>query len=67
MGMLRWPRMLKKQHPQRAGSVWPGLMSVADWWAVLCGVAGADPDDTTPGRVPVDAIDVLPGQKRQCH
>jgi hypothetical protein len=60
VGMLTWPRMLKKQRPQRMGSVWDGLMSVADWWPVLCGVAGVDPDDTAPGRVPIDGIDVFP-------
>jgi arylsulfatase B len=59
VGMLTWPRMLKK-HPLRIGSVWDGLMAVADWWPVLCGVAGADPDDTGPGKVPVDGINVFP-------
>lgn len=59
VGMLTWPRMLK-EHPQRVGSVWDGLMSVADWWPVLCGIADVDPDDTGPGRVPIDGIDVFP-------
>eukprot|EP01050_Picozoa_sp_SAG11_P016143 SAG11_NODE_2167_length_3725_cov_4.938224_1_plen_232_part_10 len=49
VGMLTWPRMLKK-HPRRMGSVWDGMMSVADWWPVLCGLAGVDPDDSGPGR-----------------
>ena len=59
VGMLTWPRMLK-QHPQRVGAVWDGLVSVADWWPVLCGIAGVDPGDTGPGRVPIDGIDIFP-------
>ena len=33
-------------------------MAVADWWPVLCGLAGADPSDSGPGKVAVDGIDI---------
>ena len=55
--MLTWPRVLASQ-PGRAGSVWDGMISVADWWPVLCGLAGADPSDSGPGKVAIDGIDV---------
>jgi hypothetical protein len=55
--MLTWPRMLATR-PERIGSVWDGLVAVADWWPVLCGLGGADPSDSGPGKVAVDGIDV---------
>ena len=57
MGMLTWPQMIAAQ-PGRPGSVWDGMTAVADWWPVLCGLAGADPSDSGPGKVPVDGINV---------
>ena len=54
VGIVHHPKLLAS----RAGAIWDGLVSVADWYAVLCGLAGADADDTGPGRVPIDAVDV---------
>ena len=37
-----------------------GFVSVADWYASILTVAGADPTDDAPGVPPTDSIDVLP-------
>ena len=37
-----------------------GFIHIADWYATFCKMAGVDPDDSGPGRFPVDGLDVWP-------
>lgn len=37
-----------------------GFIHIADWYATFCKMAGVDPDDSGPGRFPVDSMDVWP-------
>jgi arylsulfatase A-like enzyme len=56
VGMVRHPVLLQAV----AGTAWDGLMHACDWYATLCGLAGANPSDEAPGRVPTDSVDVWP-------
>ena len=37
-----------------------GFIHIADWYTTFCKLAGVDPDDTGPGKFPVDSMDVWP-------
>ena len=36
------------------------FIHVSDWYATFCKLAGVDPDDSGPGRFPVDGLNVWP-------
>ena len=59
VGMVRYPALLNHRNG-RAGTAWPGLVHTSDWYTTLCTLAGVDSDDTGPGKVAVDGVDVLP-------
>eukprot|EP00051_Salpingoeca_urceolata_P032595 m.16473 g.16473 ORF g.16473 m.16473 type:complete len:669 (-) comp5258_c0_seq2:215-2221(-) len=40
------------------GSVYSGLVSVADWYATVSKLAGVDPSDPAQGVPPIDSLDV---------
>lgn len=37
-----------------------GFIHIADWYPTFCKMAGVDPDDSGPGKFPVDGLDVWP-------
>ena len=44
----------------RRGKSTQGFIHIADWYTTFCKLAGIDPDDTGPGKFPVDSMDVWP-------
>ena len=44
----------------RRGKSTQGFIHIADWYTTFCKLAGVDPDDSGPGRFPVDGMDVWP-------
>eukprot|EP01079_Euglenida_sp_SAG-EU17-18_P004395 gene4395-798_t len=43
-----------------AGTHHTGYISIADWYATLCGLVGVPAADDVPGLPPIDSIDVWP-------
>ncbi|XP_065196700.1 arylsulfatase B-like [Sycon ciliatum] len=43
-----------------SGTKVEGYIHIADWYPTFCKLAGVDPDDSGPGRFPVDGHDVWP-------
>ena len=37
-----------------------GFIHIADWYTTFCNLAGVDPQDSGPGKFPVDGLDVWP-------
>jgi arylsulfatase A-like enzyme len=46
--------------PKMKGTTLKGFIHVADWYTTFCKLAGVDPDDSGPGKFPVDGMDVWP-------
>ena len=44
----------------RRGKSTQGFIHIADWYTTFCKLAGVDPDDSGPGKFPVDSMDVWP-------
>ena len=42
----------------RRGKSTQGFIHIADWYTTFCKLAGVDPDDSGPGKFPVDGMDV---------
>ena len=44
----------------RRGKSTQGFIHIADWYTTFCKLAGVDPDDSGPGKFPIDSMDVWP-------
>ena len=42
------------------GKTSEGFIHIADWYPTFCKMAGVDPSDSGPGKLPVDGLDVWP-------
>ena len=42
------------------GKTGEGFVHIADWYPTFCKMAGVDPSDSGPGKLPVDGLDVWP-------
>ena len=42
------------------GKIAEGFIHIADWYPTFCKMAGVDPSDSGPGKLPVDGLDVWP-------
>ena len=44
----------------RRGKSTQGFIHIADWYTTFCKLAGVDPDDSGPGKFPIDSMNVWP-------
>jgi arylsulfatase I/J len=55
--------LIKTQYPHMVGTKLEGLVSIADWYATVAGIAGVDPTDhraAAAGLPPIDGLNMMP-------